>query len=76
MPGKVPAGDETVLHALPEDQPDSLSEGQKSKQADIDETPAKKLGLPDPGSKGQDPIVSNEADKEQPKKAAPKKPSK
>ena len=44
MPGTVPAGDETLLHALPEDQPDSLSEGQKSKQADIDATPAVKAG--------------------------------
>ena len=60
MPGSVPAGDETVLHALPEDQPDSLSEGHKSKQADIDETPAQKAGTPDMGSKGEDPVVTNE----------------
>ena len=60
MPDTVPAGDETLLHALPEDQPDSLSEGHKSKQADIDETPAQKAGTPDNGSKGEDPIVTNE----------------
>lgn len=64
MPGKVPAGDETVLYALPEDQPDSLSEGHKSKQADLDVTPAKKAGLSDPGSKGQDPVVDNGADRD------------
>lgn len=34
--------DRTVLYALPEDQPDSLSEGQKSNQADLDKTPAEK----------------------------------
>lgn len=60
MPGSVPAGDETLLHALPEDQPDSLSEGHKSKQADIDDTPAQKAGTPDNGSKGQAPIVTDE----------------
>jgi hypothetical protein len=72
MPDKVPAGDETVLYALPEDQPDSLSEGQKSKQADIDATPAAKAGTPDTGSAGQDEVVSNGADD----KPAPKKASK
>ena len=77
MPGKVPAGDETLLYALPEDQPDSLSKGHKSKQADIDGTPAEKAGRPDPGSKGQDPVVTNGADEPKPvKKAAPKKSSK
>lgn len=69
MPGKVPGGDETTLYALPEDQPDSLSEGHKSKQADLDETPAAKAGS---GSKGPDPIVTNGSEDE-PKKAAPKK---
>lgn len=70
MPGTVPAGHETLLHALPEDQPDSLSEGQKSKQADIDATPAVKAGTPDTGSQGQDPVVSNEADRPAPKKSS------
>ena len=60
MPGKVPAGDETVLYALPEDQPDSLSEGHKSKQADLDGTPAQKAGTEDRGSAGRDAIVTNE----------------
>ena len=39
MPGQPPPegpDDRTVLHALPEDQPDSLSEGHTSNQADID----------------------------------------
>lgn len=72
MPGKVPAGNETLLHALPEDQPDSLSEGQKSKQADIDATPAAKAGTPDTGSAGQDPVVTNGAGE----RPAPKKSSK
>lgn len=77
MPGTVPVGDETLLYALPEDQPDSLSEGHKSKQADLDETPAKKAGTPDPGSKGQDPVVTNGADEsDAPKKSAPRKSSK
>lgn len=43
MPGQPPPDgpdDRTVLHALPEDQPDSLSEGAKSNQADLDGTPA------------------------------------
>ena len=65
MPGKpAPEGadDRAMLYALPEDQPDSLSEGHKSNQADLDETPAQKAGTPDPGSKGQDPVVSNGAD--------------
>jgi hypothetical protein len=72
MPDKVPAGNETLLHALPEDQPDSLSEGQKSKQADIDATPAEKAGTPDKGSAGEDAVVSNGADESAPKKAAKK----
>jgi hypothetical protein len=45
MPGKPPPDgpdDRTVLYALPEDQPDSLSEGHKSNQADLDATPAEK----------------------------------
>lgn len=47
MPGQPrPDGPDnrTVLHALPEDQPDSLSEGHKSTQADLDATPAEKAG--------------------------------
>lgn len=71
MPGKVPDGDETLLYALPEDQPDSLSEGHKSKRADLDDTPAEKAGTADPGSKGQDPVVT--ADVDEPKKAPAKK---
>lgn len=51
-----------MLYALPEDQPDSLSEGHTSNQADLDETPAQKAGTPDNGSKGEDPIVTNDAD--------------
>lgn len=73
MPGKVPAGDETVLQALPEDQPDSLSKGHKSKKADIDATPAVKAGTPDNGSAGEDPVVTNGADKPEPKKSVPSK---
>ena len=45
MPGKPPPDgpdDRTVLYALPEDQPDTLSEGHKSNQADLDVTPAEK----------------------------------
>lgn len=45
MPGQPPPDgpdDRTVLYALPEDQPDSLSEGHKSNQADLDATPAEK----------------------------------
>lgn len=77
MPGKpAPEGadDRAMLYALPEDQPDSLSEGKKSNQADLDKTPAQKAGTSDPGSKGQDPVVTAEAD--EPKKSAPKKSSK
>lgn len=47
MPGTPPPDgpdDRTVLHALPEDQPDSLSEGHTSNQADVDATPAEKAG--------------------------------
>lgn len=77
MPGKpAPEGadDRAMLYALPEDQPDSLSEGHKSNQADLDKTPAQKAGTPDPGSKGQDPIVTNGAeDAPAPKKASAKK---
>lgn len=50
MPGQPrPDGpdDRTVLHALPEDQPDSLAEGTTSNQADIDATPAEKAGAAD-----------------------------
>lgn len=80
MPGKpAPEGadDRAMLYALPEDQPDSLSEGHKSKQADLDETPAQKAGTPDPGSKGQDPVVDNGAGRDvapaqAPAKAEPK----
>lgn len=64
MPGQpAPEGadDRAMLYALPEDQPDSLSEGQTSNQADLDETPAQKAGTPDNGSKGEDPIVTNDA---------------
>ena len=75
MPDKVPAGDETVLYALPEDQPDSLSKGQKSKQADLDGTPAEKAGTEDRGSAGEDAIVTPDGIVE-PTKAAPKKSSK
>ena len=45
MPGQPPPDgpdDRTVLYALPEDQPDSLSEGHTSNQADLDLTPAEK----------------------------------
>lgn len=45
MPGQPPPDgpdDRTVLYALPEDQPDSLSEGETSNQADLDVTPAEK----------------------------------
>lgn len=78
MPGKVPAGDETVLYALPEDQPDYLSEGHKSKQADLDGTPAEKAGTEDRGSKGRDRVVTSDGivEDDEPKKAAPKKSSK
>jgi hypothetical protein len=47
MPGQPPPDgpdDRTVLYALPEDQPDSLSEGHTSNQADLDATPAEKAG--------------------------------
>lgn len=41
----MPEGDDrTVLNALPEDQPDSLAEGTTSNQADLDATPAEKMG--------------------------------
>lgn len=41
--------DRTVLYALPEDQPDHLSEGKKSNQAALDKTPAEK-GAGDPSA--------------------------
>lgn len=47
MPGQAPPDgpdDRTMLHALPEDQPDSLSEGRTSNQADLDAPPAEKSG--------------------------------
>lgn len=47
MPGTPPPDgpdDRTVLYALPENQPDSLSEGATSNQADLDATPADKAG--------------------------------
>lgn len=47
MPGQPPPDgpdNRTVLHALPEDQPDRLSEGHTSTQADLDATPAEKAG--------------------------------
>ena len=73
MPGKpAPEGadDRAMLYALPEDQPDSLSEGHKSNQADLDETPAQKAA-------GEDEIVRNGKDKPEPKKApASKAPTK
>lgn len=56
MPGKPLAGDETVLYALPEDQPDSLSKGQKSKQGDLDLTHGMTV------NKAEDAVVSNGAD--------------
>lgn len=73
MPGQPPPDgpdDRAMLYALPEDQPDSLSEGQTSNQADLDETPAQKAGTPDNGSKGEDPIVTNDADDADEKPAA------
>ena len=80
MPGKPApecADDRAMLYALPEDQPDSLSEGHKSNQADLDETPAQKAGTPDNGSAGEDEVVSNGKDKPEPKKApASKAPAK
>lgn len=71
MPGKVPAGDETVLYALPEDQPDSLSKGQSSKQADLDATPAEKAG-----GRVKADDDSAVAEEKPAKKAAPRKRSK
>ena len=54
MPGQPPPDgpdDRTVLYALPEDQPDSLSEGHTSNQADLDGSPAEKAGGDDrPGT--------------------------
>lgn len=50
MPGQPPPDgpdDRTVLYALPEDQPDSLSEGETSNQADLDVTPAEKEAATD-----------------------------
>lgn len=52
MPGQPPPDgpdDRTVLYALPEDQPDSLSEGHTSNQADLDLTPAEKAAQADEG---------------------------
>lgn len=79
MPGQPPPDgpdDRTVLYALPEDQPDSLSEGQTSNQADLDKTPAEKAGTEDRGSAGQDAIVTSEGIVDEPKKPAAKKTSK
>lgn len=45
MPGQPPPDgpdDRTVLYALPEDQPDELSEGHQSNQADLDVPPSEK----------------------------------
>lgn len=79
MPGQpAPEGadDRTVLYALPEDQPDSLSEGHTSNQADLDETPAQKAGTPDNGSKGEDPIVTSEGPVESGQSSSDDKPAK
>lgn len=66
MPGQPPPDgpdDRTVLYALPEDQPDSLSEGETSNQADLDVTPAEKEAA---APRGEDEQA------EQPAKSAPK----
>lgn len=57
MPGQPPPDgpdDRTVLYALPEDQPDGLSEGETSNQADLDVTPAQKEAARDGGSQDDD----------------------
>ena len=57
MPGQPPPDgpdDRTVLYALPEDQPDSLSEGETSNQADLDVTPSEKEAARGPRSGGSD----------------------
>lgn len=65
MPGKPPPDgpdDRTVLYALPEDQPDELSKGHKSKQADLDVIPAEKEAA----------SLAKEPAKPAPKRPAPK----
>ena len=57
MPGQPPPDgpdDRTVLYALPEDQPDSLSEGHTSNQADLDVPPSEKEARNDAPSDGDD----------------------
>lgn len=61
MPGQPPPDgpdDRTVLHALPEDQPDRLSEGHTSNQADLDATPAEKAGNGTQSDSGDRPAQS------------------
>lgn len=61
MPGQPPPDgpdDRTVLYALPEDQPDSLSEGHKSNQADLDLTPAQKREQAEQEAGGSAPAKS------------------
>lgn len=62
MPGQPPPDgpdDRTMLYALPEDQPDSLSEGHKSNQADLDVTPAEKEAAA--AKKGDDAPAKSDA---------------
>ena len=66
MPGQPPPDgpdDRTVLYALPEDQPDSLSEGHTSNQADLDLTPAEKAEQADKGDDESDKAPAKSASK-------------
>lgn len=62
MPGQPPPDGpdtRTVLHALPEDQPDSLGVGTTSNQADLDGTPAEKAAGGQQGDDGGKPGTSD-----------------
>lgn len=61
--------DRTVLHALPEDQPDHLSEGHTSHQADLDKTPAQK-GAGNPSAPAKAAAPASEAPAKSATKAA------
>ena len=66
MPGQPPPDgpdDRTVLYALPEDQPDSLSEGHTSNQADLDLTPAEKMQQAEGDEESEDSAPAKSANK-------------
>lgn len=78
MPGQPPPDgpdDRTVLYALPEDQPDSLSEGETSNQADLDVPPSEKEAARDTAQASESDAPA-EADSSEPRKSSAKKSAK